>query len=143
MAQMFDDIMANMDKELGQQRMKVNHLGQQRQVIGRRLENLEQNLAENKVVWLELSKYHVIDERFLQWPLWTRVLFLIRHWNHHFYAWNLITQEKMLFLVQTEKDGADPQCYKSGAGILVPQKLSQIKELVDKRGNAMQQEMEQ
>lgn len=66
---MFDDIMANMDKELGQQRMKVNHLGQQRQVIGRRLENLEQNLAENKVVWLELSKYHVIDERFLQWPL--------------------------------------------------------------------------
>ena len=45
--------------------------------------------------------------------------------------------------MQTEKDGADPQCYKSGAGILVPQKLSQIKELVDKRGNAMQQEMEQ
>merc|ERR1712131_435896 len=87
-----------MDKELGQQRMKVNHLGQQRQVIGRRLENLEQNLAENKVVWMEL--------------------------------------------LQTEKDGADPQCYKSGAGILVPQKLCQIKELVDKRGNAMQQEME-
>ena len=61
MTQMFDDIMANMDKELGQQRMKVNHLGQQRQVIGRRLENLEQNLAENKVVWMELCKLKIHD----------------------------------------------------------------------------------
>ena len=60
---MFDDIMANMDKELGQQRMKVNHLGQQRQVIGRRLENLEQNLAENKVVWMELCKLKINDLR--------------------------------------------------------------------------------
>ena len=57
MAQMFDDIMSNMDKELQQQKGKVNHLNQQRQMIGRRLEMLEQNMAENKVVWMELSKF--------------------------------------------------------------------------------------
>lgn len=56
MAQMFDEIMQNMEKELVQQRAKVNQAGQQRQVIGRRLEMLEQNLAENKVVMMELCK---------------------------------------------------------------------------------------
>ena len=56
MAQMFDEIMQNMEKELIQQRGKVNQAGQQRQIIGRRLEILEQNLAENKVVMMELCK---------------------------------------------------------------------------------------
>ena len=57
MAQMFDEIMQNMEKELIQQRGKVNQAGQQRQIIGRRLEILEQNLAENKVVMMELCKW--------------------------------------------------------------------------------------
>ena len=56
MAQMFDEIMSNMEKELQQQKIKVQQLGQQRQMLGRRLENLEQNMAENKVVWMEISK---------------------------------------------------------------------------------------
>ena len=44
--------------ELSQKsRNKVNHLNQQRQMIGRRLEMLEQNMAENKVVWMEIRKF--------------------------------------------------------------------------------------
>merc|ERR1712187_575110 len=98
MAQMFDEIMSNMEKELQQQKIKVQQLGQQRQMLGRRLENLEQNMAENKVVWMEL--------------------------------------------LQTEKEGKDPQCFRNGAGFLIPQKLAQVKEVIDKRGNILQQEMQ-
>ena len=58
---MFDEIMQNMEKELIQQRGKVNQAGQQRQIIGRRLEILEQNLAENKVVMMELCKWSLIS----------------------------------------------------------------------------------
>merc|ERR1712150_191595 len=100
MAQMFDDIMSNMDKELQQQRGKVNQLNQQRQMIGRRLEMLEQNMAENKVVWMEI--------------------------------------------LETEKEeGASPQCYKNGAGFIIPQTLEQVKTLIDKRGQALHNEMGQ
>merc|ERR1712131_321001 len=93
MAQMFDEIMQNMEKELIQQRGKVNQAGQQRQIIGRRLEILEQNLAENKVVMMEL--------------------------------------------LTTEKEGQDPKCYKTTAGILVPQTLAGVKEIINKRGQAL------
>ena len=71
MAQMFDEIMQNMEKELIQQRGKVNQAGQQRQIIGRRLEILEQNLAENKVVMMELCKWPKISLlRYLFQILW-------------------------------------------------------------------------
>ena len=72
---MFDEIMQNMEKELIQQRTKVNQAGQQRQIIGRRLEILEQNLAENKVVMMELCKLKIL---YAKWaisielgPKWT------------------------------------------------------------------------
>ena len=46
--------------ELSQKsRNKVNQLNQQRQMIGRRLEMLEQNMAENKVVWMEICKFYL------------------------------------------------------------------------------------
>merc|ERR1712062_582531 len=96
MAQMFDEIMTNMDKELAQQRGKVNKTGQQRAMIGRRLEQLESALAENKVVFMEIS----------------------------------------------EKDGNDPKCYQSTAGILIPKTLAAVKETIDKRGQAIVSEMQ-
>ena len=71
MAQMFDEIMQNMEKELVQQRAKVNQAGQQRQIIGRRLEILEQNLAENKVVMMELCK---LPKYWFWWRIWQQVL---------------------------------------------------------------------
>merc|ERR1711990_235532 len=98
MAQMFDDIMSNMDKELAQQRGKVNRAGQQRAMIGRRLEQLESTLAENKVVFMEI--------------------------------------------LQAEKEGHDPKCYQSAAGVLVPKTLAAVKETIDKRGQAIVQEMQ-
>lgn len=67
-------------------------------MIGRRLESLEQNMAENKVVWMEI--------------------------------------------LQTEKEEASPQCYKTSVGLMIPQTLDQVKELIDKRGNALQREIE-
>ena len=82
-------------------------------MIGRRLESLEQNMAENKVVWMEIRKSTFIK------------LYLTNY-----------------ELVQTEKEEASPQCYKTSVGLMIPQTLDQVKDLIDKRGNALQREIE-
>ena len=43
----------------------------------------------------------------------------------------------------TEKEGQDPKCYKTTAGILVPQTLAGVKEIINKRGQALVGEMQQ
>ena len=45
--------------------------------------------------------------------------------------------------MQTEKEEKDPQCYRSAAGVLVPQSLAKVKELINKRGNGIMNEMQQ
>ena len=47
------------------------------------------------------------------------------------------------FKVTTEKEGQDPKCYKTTAGILVPQTLAGVKEIINKRGQALVGEMQQ
>ena len=57
----------------------------------------------------------------------------------------LLSENRITFYlkVTTEKEGQDPKCYKTTAGILVPQTLAGVKEIINKRGQALVGEMQQ
>ena len=56
---MLEDIMAKMEAELKGQYQKVQHLGGQRQMIGKNINQLEAQIAECKVVMMELGKQNL------------------------------------------------------------------------------------
>jgi len=58
----------------------------------------------------------------------------------YFHSENRVT---FYLKVTTEKEGQDPKCYKTTAGILVPQTLAGVKEIINKRGQALVGEMQQ
>ena len=64
--------------------------------------------------------------------------------NRRVYLYFLSENRITFYLkVTTEKEGQDPKCYKTTAGILVPQTLAGVKEIINKRGQAIVGEMQQ
>ena len=68
---MFEDIMKNMEKELQGQYEKVKRIDSERQMIGKRIGQLEAQIAECKVVNMELGKDRSVHHYFLYLPIKT------------------------------------------------------------------------